>query len=103
MLAGRIVYEELPDLDALEIGSERDPLWIRSGFLGAFTAWSDAASPRWRLNFNRTYLEARHPAVRGAGSGRDPAALLDHAGPPAGGLLDTLGSLPAVSAFQRPR
>ena len=60
-LAGRIVCEELPGLDALEIGSGRDPLWIRGGFPDAFTARSDAASARWRFNFIRTYQERDIP------------------------------------------
>ena len=60
-LAGRIVYEKLPGLDALEVGSGRDSLWIRGGFPDAFTARSGAASARWRLNFIRTYLERDIP------------------------------------------
>ena len=60
-LAGRIVYEELPGLDALEVGDERETLWIRGGFPDSFTARSDAASARWRLNFVRTYLERDIP------------------------------------------
>ena len=60
-LAGRIVYEELPGLDALEVGDGRETLWIRGGFPDAFTARSDAASARWRLNFVRTYLERDIP------------------------------------------
>ena len=60
-LAGRTLYEELPGLDALEVGSGHDSLWIRGGFPDAFTARSDAASARWRLNFIRTYLERDIP------------------------------------------
>ena len=60
-LAGRIVYEDLPGLDALEVADEREALWIRGGFPDAFTARSDAASARWRLNFVRTYLERDIP------------------------------------------
>ena len=60
-LAGRIVYEELRGLDALEVGAAHEPLWIRGGFPDAFTARSDAASARWRLNFVRTYLERDIP------------------------------------------
>ena len=62
-LAGRIVYEELPGLDALEVADEREALWIRGGFPDAFTARSDAASARWRLNFIRTYLERDIPQL----------------------------------------
>ena len=60
-LAGRVVYAELPGLNALEVGSGRDSLWIRGGFPDAFTARSDTASARWRLNFIRTYLERDIP------------------------------------------
>ena len=60
-LAGRVVYEELLGLDALEVGSGRDSLWIRGGFPDAFTARSHAASARWRLNFIRTFLERDIP------------------------------------------
>ena len=60
-LAGRIVYHELPGLDALEVRSEHDSLWLRGGFPDSFTARSDAASARWRLNFVRTYLERDIP------------------------------------------
>ena len=62
-LAGRIVYRELPGLDALEVGVEHDPLWTRGAFPDAFTARSDAASARWRLNFIRTYLERDIPQL----------------------------------------
>ena len=62
-LAGRIVYTELPGLDAVEVGAEHDPLWIRGGFPDSFTARSDAASARWRLNFIRTYLERDIPQL----------------------------------------
>ena len=60
-LAGRIIYHELPGLDALEVRSEHDSLWLRGGFPDSFTARSDAASARWRLNFVRTYLERDIP------------------------------------------
>ena len=60
-LAGRILYTELPGLDALEVEAEHESLWIRGGFPGSFTARSDAASARWRLNFVRTYLERDIP------------------------------------------
>ena len=62
-LAGRIVYTELPGLDALEIDAAHEPLWIRGGFPDSFTARSDAASARWRLNFIRTYLERDIPQL----------------------------------------
>ena len=62
-LAGRIIYEELPGLDAREVGAGHDTLWIRGGFPDAFTARSDTASARWRLNFIRTYLERDIPQL----------------------------------------
>ena len=62
-LAGRIVYDELPGLTALEAGgdSTQQQLWVRGGFPNAFGAKSDAASARWRFNFIRTYLERDIP------------------------------------------
>ena len=60
-LAGRIIYTELPGLDALEVEAEHESLWVRGGFPDSFTARSDAASARWRLNFVRTYLERDIP------------------------------------------
>ena len=60
-LAGRAVYYELPGLDALEIGSQRDRLWVRGGFPESFLAKTDAASARWRLSFVRTYIERDIP------------------------------------------
>ena len=60
-LAGRIIYLELPGLDAGEVEVEHESLWIRGGFPESFTARSDAASARWRLNFVRTYLERDIP------------------------------------------
>ncbi len=69
-LAGRVVYYELPGLDAGETVGEidgdetdgdRDMLWLRGGFPDAFTAASDGASARWRAAFVRTYLERDIP------------------------------------------
>ncbi len=62
-LAGRVVYEELPGLNALEVGVDNERLWVRGGFPDAFTARSDAVSARWRLNFIRTYLERDIPQL----------------------------------------
>jgi len=62
-LAGRVVYEELPGLNVLEVGADNERLWVRGGFPDAFTARSDAASARWRLNFIRTYLERDIPQL----------------------------------------
>lgn len=60
-LAGRIHYEELPGLDALEVAPEVGTLWLRGGFPEAFLARSNAASSRWRLSLIRTYLERDIP------------------------------------------
>lgn len=61
-LAGRVVYDELPGLTAREVGGAAEQqLWVRGGFPDAFSAKSDAASIRWRLNFIRTYLERDIP------------------------------------------
>ena len=61
-LAGRVVYNELPGLTTLEVGADQQrQLWVRGGFPDAFTARSDKASARWRLNFLRTYLERDIP------------------------------------------
>ena len=62
-LAGRIIYDELPGLTTLEVdaGPAQQRLWVRGGFPDAFTARSDKASARWRLNFLRTYLERDIP------------------------------------------
>ena len=74
-LAGRLVYYELPGLDAQEIGGgggDRDRLWLRGGFPDSFTAAGDGASARWRLAFIRTYLEREVPGF----GVRVPAATL---------------------------
>ncbi len=60
-LAGRLIYDELPVLDALEAPADRDRLWIRGGFPDPFLAESDEAAARWRLSFIRTYLERDIP------------------------------------------
>lgn len=60
-LAGRLIYDELPVLDALEAPADRDRLWIRGGFPDPFLAESDGAAARWRLSFIRTYLERDIP------------------------------------------
>ena len=72
-LAGRLVYYDLPGLDAQEVGGgDRDRLWLRGGFPDSFTAAGDAASARWRLAFIRTYLEREVPGF----GVRVPAATL---------------------------
>ena len=60
-LAGRIAYVRLNGLDVLEVGALQDALWTRGGFPDAFSARSDAASLRWRVNLIRTYLERDIP------------------------------------------
>ena len=60
-LAGRLIYDELPVLDALEAPADRDRLWIRGGFPDPFLAESDEAAARWRLSFIRTYVERDIP------------------------------------------
>ncbi len=60
-LAGRVVYDELRGLDALETASELVRLWVRGGFPDPFLAKSDAAAARWRLSLIRTYLERDIP------------------------------------------
>ena len=60
-LAGRLIYDELPVLDALEAPADRDRLWIRGGFPDPFLAESDEAAARWRLSFILTYLERDIP------------------------------------------
>ena len=105
-LAGRIVYQELPGLDALEIGAEHETLWIRGSFPDAFTARSGRASARWRLGFIRTYLERDLPQL----GVRIPAETLRRfwtmLGHRQGGLLDASElarsldvSVPAVKRY----
>ena len=65
-LAGRVVYDELPGLTALEVGSAaQQQLWVRGGFPDAFSPDDDDdgddVSARWRTNFIRTYLERDIP------------------------------------------
>lgn len=60
-LAGRLIYDELTVLDALEAPADRERLWIRGGFPDPFLAESDEAAARWRLSFIRTYLERDIP------------------------------------------
>ena len=67
-LAGRVVYDELSGLTALEVGAAaQQQLWVRGGFPDAFRPDddgdddSDEVSARWRTNFIRTYLERDVP------------------------------------------
>ena len=101
-LAGRVVYDELPGLTALEVGdgAAAQRLWVRGGFPDAFSAGSDAASARWRVNFIRTYLERDIPQF----GVRVPAPMLRRLwtmlGHRQGGLLNAsdLGRSLSVSA-----
>ncbi len=61
-LAGRIAYQELAPIDALEVPSgELDRLWVRGGFPSSFLADNEAQSVKWRQAFIRTYLERDIP------------------------------------------
>ena len=63
-LAGRVIYDELPGLTALEVGgAAQQQLWVRGGFPDAFNADDDDddVSVRWRESFIRTYLERDIP------------------------------------------
>ena len=99
-LAGRIVYEELPGLDALEVGSGRDSLWIRGGFLDAFTARSDAASERHlgRIGGRAPCRRGRRRQVAGqlrrsaAGGSANAPAVDNSAGFPGGTCLRQCGN-----------
>ncbi len=63
-LAGRIVYQELGGISALEIeSSQQDSLWLRGGFPDSFLAKNEESSLRWRLNFISTYLERDVPQL----------------------------------------
>ena len=100
-LAGRVIYDELPGLTALEVGGAAgQQLWVRGGFPDAFSAGSDAASARWRTNFIRTYLEREIPQF----GVRVPAPMLRRLwtmlGHRQGGLLNAsdLGRSLSVSA-----
>ena len=63
-LAGRIVYHELDGFGMDEVGmAERDPLWLRGGFLRSFLASSREASAEWRRAFVQTFLERDIPQL----------------------------------------
>jgi len=62
-LAGRLAIVELTPFDALEIGPDVLPLWLRGGFPDSLLAPSEAASLRWRQDFIRTYLERDIPQL----------------------------------------
>lgn len=62
-LAGRVAYQELPPLQALELREElRNTLWLRGGFPNSLLASSDAKSMNWRQNLISTYLERELPS-----------------------------------------
>ncbi|MEP5761540.1 MAG: ATP-binding protein [Litoreibacter sp.] len=61
-LAGRIAYEELYPLNALEASQQRpEQVWWRGGYPDSYNARSDAVSDVWRRDFIRTYLERDIP------------------------------------------
>lgn len=63
-LAGRVAYQELGGISALEIETtQQDSLWLRGGFPDSFLAKSEESSLRWRLNFISTYLERDVPQL----------------------------------------
>lgn len=63
-LAGRIAYEELYPLNALEVSATQlETLWSRGGFPNSFLALNDEFSYVWRQNFIRTYLERDIPQL----------------------------------------
>jgi predicted AAA+ superfamily ATPase len=62
-LAGRVVYLELPPLQAMEVGADQqDALWLRGGFAPSFLAPSVPKSLSWRQNLIKTYLERDIPS-----------------------------------------
>lgn len=63
-LAGRVVYVELPPVDAMEAprdAATTERLWNRGGFPESLLAGSDADSLAWRRAFVRSYLERDVP------------------------------------------
>ena len=63
-LAGRIEYLELGPLNTLEaseVSTDLNRLWLRGGFPESFLALNDANSLSWRTNFIRTYLQRDVP------------------------------------------
>ena len=63
-LAGRVAYEDLAPVDALEFPSQLGDtgrLWTRGGFPDSLLAENDAASLNWRRAFVRSYLERDVP------------------------------------------
>lgn len=63
-LAGRIAFHDLTPFTLDEVGvGAIDRLWARGGFPRSFTADSDDASFRWRLDFVRTFVERDLPSL----------------------------------------
>ena len=63
-LAGRIAFHDLGPLAIDEVGAPSlDGLWIRGGFPRSFTAATDDASFRWRIDFIRTFVERDLPTL----------------------------------------
>ncbi len=72
--ACRVSFHDLPPFDVTETGmAEADRLWSRGGFPRSYTAATDAASFRWRLNFIRTFVERDLPTL----GSRLPSATTD--------------------------
>ena len=63
-LAGRVAYEELYQLNAIEVKDDQiELLWVRGGFPNSFLAKTDEMSFAWRQNFISTYLERDIPSL----------------------------------------
>jgi len=61
-LAGRVSYQELGVLNALEVGQGAlNALWLFGGFPDAFLVENAENSMQWRSDFIRTYLERDIP------------------------------------------
>jgi len=66
-LAGRIAYQELAPLSAVEVddagSGSMNQLWARGGFPDSYLARSDKTSFTWRAAFIQSYLERDIPAL----------------------------------------
>ena len=63
-LAGRVTFVDLGGLGAHEVGLDKaSELWLRGGFPRSFLAADNDASPEWRQDFTRTFLERDIPTL----------------------------------------
>ncbi|MEM8894719.1 MAG: DUF4143 domain-containing protein, partial [Bacteroidota bacterium] len=60
-LAGRIAYQEVSPITALEYTDDIDYLWLRGGYPESLLATDGTSSLVWRQNFINTYLERDIP------------------------------------------